>query len=312
MFLSMNIQESAYGRWRAHLQGAKALIDLWGDEGLKFPDSCDFGYFLLMIADIYSITTSPSNQLSASTVTHHSSYLSMVDRLEVFSFDSFTPIPKKLIIAAISINIYRAQALGVEFQFMKDIETSATGILDYVQTFSPSAWAEQAMEQQPDIEPKAEPQQVRLSNGIDSWTCLAQSFQAATILYLIWSTPPDETKSDTDADKWATAKSSAYATLKTTIHDLFERRLDRGTHYKFILWPMLMAGLEAIVRVEHEELLFLCCSLRTVTLDLGVSAMHEAADMLERVWVRFENCEAELELHYLWDEIFADAPLFLM
>ncbi|PNH33690.1 hypothetical protein VD0002_g3430 [Verticillium dahliae] len=312
LFLSVNIMESAYGRWHAHLQGAKALIDFWRHTDLDLPGSCGFGYFNLVMADIYSTTTSPSKHLSPSTVSYHSTYLDEIDRLQIFSFDSFTPVPKEMIITAISVNIHRARATNDTLEICEGIETSASGILEYARAFSPAIWAVEAMAALAETNPSPTPNSLRDVNNLDSWTALAQSFQSATVLYLIWSIPPDERVGGTEVGTWAAARSWAYATLTTAIHDLFERRQKKGSHYKFILWSMLMAGLEAIVLSDHAELVFLCSNLRILTVDLGVSAMHEAADLLEKTWTRFENREMELELHHHWDEIFADAPLFLM
>ena len=82
LFVYSQLQDSVYGPWRIHLEGAKALLQCWGGHealvGKRY-----FACYVLVIADIYGTTTSPKRLLAGDTVSQHRAYERLLDRLEI-------------------------------------------------------------------------------------------------------------------------------------------------------------------------------------------------------------------------------------
>jgi hypothetical protein len=62
------------------------------------------------------------------------------------------------------------------------------------------------------------------------------------------------------------------------------------------------------------ELDMFCGYLRSLLMELGALAMHDAANFLEQLWTNYEKkYEVEgMSISVDWKGIFHDAPLFLM
>ncbi|KAK1912981.1 hypothetical protein P3342_004917 [Pyrenophora teres f. teres] len=298
MFLCLGIQQSAYGTWRTHLQGAKALIGPWREDMLGHDD---FGRFVISVVDIYGATTAPSTLLSKNTLHEHILYLKLVGCLQVEILDTLTPVPLELLKATIAINIHRTAVANQDgpscLQHYPEIP-SRSAILDSLQHFNPYQWA------------YGLPSKYVLD--AESWTLLATCYQAASILYLFQS--HSSTADGIGRDELPNhTRTPIYDILLNSIMELFDRRLQGGIHYKFILWPMVICGIEAAARRGRTDLEFLCSSLETTTLELGTLGMREAAEFLKNVWTDCElrwshsNC-----LAIDWDDTFKRAPVFLM
>jgi hypothetical protein len=298
-FLCLGIQQSAYGTWRTHLNGAKALIGSWQEDMLGRDD---FDRFIISVVDIYGTTMAPSKLLSKDTLAEHMMYLRLVGNLQVDILSTLTPVPLEILKATIAINIHRAAVAdqdGLSHQHRYQNIPSLNSILASLRVFDSHRWAyglpsDYAMD-------------------AENWALLATCYQTATTLYLYQShssTADSSTKDELPND----TRSATYNTLFKSIAELFDRRLKGGTHYKFVLWPMVICGIESAARGKRVDLRFLCSSLETTTLDLGTLGMRDAAEFLENVWAECERRRSHLMdcVTIDWDETFKRAPVFLM
>jgi hypothetical protein len=254
------------------------------------------------MVDIYGTTMAPSRLLSKEMITEHMLYLELVGRLDVDIPNTLMPIPSPVVEATITINIHRiarSNGLGSTDDPRHQKMPSPSAVLASLQQFDATRWARGLSSD-------------ALTNPT-GWVALAQGYQAATMLHLFQSGLPlagSVASIGVQKDiRWIT-----YRTLITAITDLFNRRLHGGTHHKFILWPMVVCGIEAASRMEREDLDFLRDSLETTTLDLGSLTMREAAAFLKNV---SKHCERRLDhledsIAVEWDKIFDCAPVFVM
>ncbi|KAL4912047.1 hypothetical protein BDW62DRAFT_206843 [Aspergillus aurantiobrunneus] len=86
----------------------------------------------------------------------------------------------------------------------------------------------------------------------------------------------------------------------------FEQKQRAETYWKFIFWPLTIAGVYSVVgkrnRSDVEYILY------EMTAELGTLCMRDAAVFLQRLW----EDSAGGRVQDGWDEIFRDAPLFLL
>lgn len=312
MFMASHIQESAYSPWRMHLNAAISLRDLWRRDGFRGP--CDFAYFNFMVADIYGTSTMSLYPLSGAVIEQHMFYMNLVGRLKVDASSSLTPIPDEMITATAAINILRA----MKGTTRPELAISPLDILSFVQAFAPSSWA-QTVCCTPDSPSQNDhascPQSSSSSSSDDhgSWNSLALCYQAANILYLTLTVEP-RTQDFLNPHLWIDARMTAYKTLTAAIRDLLDRKCKGGTHYKFILWPMVIAGVEAVARRDRAELDLLSKSLDELSLQLGTMAMSEASSFLSALWYDYEGLGGSYGdvIAIDWDRAFVNAPIFLM
>jgi hypothetical protein len=71
----------------------------------------------------------------------------------------------------------------------------------------------------------------------------------------------------------AKVRQTAYRILDAAVIDIFQQSVHRGTHYKFVLWPLVICGIETVARGHGVKLQFLCEALEKTTIDLGTLAM---------------------------------------
>ena len=300
MFLSTQIQGSAYSPWKVHINGAKALLEKWGFRSLL--GRCDFAYYVLLMTDTYGTTMVPSRLLSLEKVEQHLLYLDMIESVHVDTLTTLTPIPTDIIKATVRINIYRISAAirpDVPCDPVIAEDTSPSFIMDALREFDPLVWAS-------NLPPHALAEH-------DSWVMLAACFQHATMLYVLMVCNAGTANKTSLSELSEGARSHIYQELVAGIHDLLKRKRHGGTHYKFIFWAMVICGVEAAVKQDRIELQFLHDALQETTLDLGTLAMREAAEFLLEVW---NHCEQRLtksqRVDIVWDTVFERAPVFLM
>ncbi|KAH5182148.1 hypothetical protein HBH68_176670 [Parastagonospora nodorum] len=299
MFLCLDIQQSAYGAWRTHLKGAKALIGSW-EEDMQGRD--DFVRFVISVIDIYGATMTPSKLLLEDTLAEHLLYLRIVGSLQVDVLSTLTPIPLEILKATIAINSHRAAVTDqhrISDQQRYQHLPSLNAILASLRQFDSYRWA------------YGLPSQYVLE--AENWALFATCYQSATTLYLFQSCSPTADCSTGDELQNNTRRAT-YHILVKSITELFGRRLQGCTHYKYVLWPMVICGIESAARGERNDLKFLCSSLETTTLDLGTLSMREAAEFLENVWAGCGLRRSHLMdcVAIDWDETFKLAPIFLI
>lgn len=141
----------------------------------------------------------------------------------------------------------------------------------------------------------------------------AGSYQSAVIIY---ATEVYMLNSENSLHEVAnTIRDSAYNSLMTALRVLFEpkdKTQSGEAYWKFIFWPLAIAGVQSVVARHHrEDFEYICTKLYEMTAALGSHCMRDAAIFLERLWMGTSDSGADG--HPLtWDEIFKDAPLFLL
>lgn len=233
MLLSSQIQQSAYGLWHAHLDGARTLLNMWGLKSMV--GVCDYGYFVFLTTDIFGMATAPKKYISQAPIEHHVCHIEVIGQLDISTCSSLTPVPNELLIA---INILRAHSASLS-QVLRlkacGVDLTFAGITSYIQTFDPAKWAATVCRhplQSDTLDIVAHNR--RLSDIVPGLTLLAQCFQNAALLYLMFNKPFSESRPSCE-DDIVIEKSLAYSMLITAVHNLFDRRNHGGIQHKFIL-----------------------------------------------------------------------------
>jgi hypothetical protein len=255
-----------------------------------------FHLYHLVLADIYGVTMAPSDQVSAEHVAQHEVYLQLLGRFNVAVWSTMVPVPEEIIRATITINLSRSakvtQGMHTTAQDCEDGSASLR-IIECLQAFDPIDWAANLPE--------------HTSAHSKSWALLATCFQTATILYSIHTCTSNARSSESTS-------TSAYEELIKATRELYDLRERGGVHYKYILWPMVICGIESVAKQDESQLQFLCESLEQTTTDLGTLSMREAAVFLQQL--RRNGTERSVEspdkVDLEWDTIFSSAPLFLL
>lgn len=306
--LECQIQQGGCGMLHAHLNGAKALLGHW--ERGNHPVVDKMHQYTIISVDIYRTTTTASSELSRQVCDQHIKYLEIIPNLPLNSvLDSFAPIPLELITAAVLINISRS-SLTDHAHKQKGVPSAA--ILNDIQSFSPDAWAENVMKHFHSVRNAKEMSSPDQKDII----ALAQCFQSATMLYFFLASLPSNI--DILGDEFCLKKrAKAYQSLVEAITYLFRRRQDdfaSSRLHKFIAWPMVLAGVEAIV-TYHDYRQADCISkwLRYLTLELGTMTMRQAARFLDRLSADYKirGVTYRYKGHTDWDEMFHDGSMFL-
>jgi hypothetical protein len=294
LFFFSQIQASAYGAWRAHLSAAKTLFNLWGVEALMGTPEYEFFLCHLVLADVFGTAMAPAFHITVEDIEQHKVYLGLLGRFNVDICSTMVPIPEDIVRAIAAINISRAARELSDVQYMREqgrTERPTHAILNSLRVFDPTDWALH---------------RPRLtSSEATSWALLATCFQAAAVLYFTQTSSKDTYKDDADL---------FYSRLTKSVRELYELRQQGGTLYKYILWPMVVCGVEAVLRSDGQQTRSLCELLQQTTMDLGTMSMREASQFLERLWIDGTEREpaSSNQLHMDWDTIFDRAPLFLM
>ena len=293
LFFFSQIQASAYGAWRAHLNAAKTLFNLWGVEALMGSPDYEFQLCHLALADIFGAAMAPASQITVEDVEQHKVYLGLLGRFNVDVCSTMVPIPEAVVRSVAAINISRRPKYpkGQPEQQPIGDEASTDAILGSLRAFDPTSWALHR--------PR------HTSSQATSWALLATGFQAAAVLYLIRTL---------STGKYKDAADLFHDRLTKCIRELYELRQEGGTLYKYVLWPMVVCGIEAVLRSDERQMKFLCGLLEQTTMDLGTLSMREAAVFLNEQWLATTkaNLEPARPSPLDWNTIFGQAPLFLM
>lgn len=291
MFMGVQVQQSVYGPWRVHLDGAKSILNMH-PESLSTCNMEDVHF--LAITDIYGTTTTPSKLLSSDMVAHHIIYRRMLAQFNIDPLQTPTPVPNEILDATIGINIYRIEQ-QMEGRHSRHQESSLDAIISTIEEFDPQKWAA-------GLSAEYQPRSKSLST-------LATCFASATLLYLLQSC---HIHSTSKFARWKSGvrRQAAYRDLKNSITSIFREKSRNGTHYKIIFWPMVICGIESASQGGRID--FLCENLEMMTVDLGTNGMREAAAFLrDLVKLRQNRGASRVDMfEFEWDEIFARAPIF--
>ncbi|TLD18571.1 hypothetical protein PspLS_10150 [Pyricularia sp. CBS 133598] len=298
MFISTQAQLGAYTSWRAHLDGAHGLLRLWGERALL--GSNDWCYFFLMTTNVFGSAMTPAALLTDETLAQHAFYLSIIEVLDVDPMDSMIPVPWGLIKTTALVNMVRAKNKRPThdgddegWQTREFLEFTASNII---------------MALQKDYSPLPSDDTPTEQGSGELW--ITAAFRAAIVIYLVSSTTQADSSTSWSASLHAQRR-GAYDIAKATIARLVEQKTRGGTHYKFALWPMVVAGIEA-VRVRdfgHVEMLW--SQLGCMSKDIGSLGMRDAACFL-RDLCAVRSAHVGSTDFPDWDDIFAASPLFII
>ncbi|WQF78702.1 Putative zn(2)Cys(6) fungal-type DNA-binding domain, fungal transcription factor [Colletotrichum destructivum] len=334
VMLSSQIQFSAYAPWQSHVDGAWSLVQAHG--GLEVAARMDVELCRLLqqfaLLDIFGMTTHRLTKVTAKTIISRSaSYASM---FHDSGFDSCNPwrlIPNQLAKVLIRINVLRAQ--NVLFAKARLRTDGLSAILDHLDGLSPTQWA--AAEISTNTAALLAPSDLSEDHETkDAWVALMTAYRNAAILYAISSlTSLGGTSASGIIDLQDSAsccaaerEMTAYHALLASLHVLFDqrtrRRRDHGTIessksvatsagllHKFVIWPMVIAGIHsALVHHDQDATGFLCSGMQTVGEELGTVSMIDGARLIKRLGLERERGGYVSS----WDDLFDGAPLFFM
>lgn len=327
------IQFSAYAPWQFHIDGAWSLVQAHG--GLEVAARMDVELCRLLqqfaLLDIFGMTTHRLTKVTAETIiSRAASYASI---FHDSGFDSCNPwrlIPNQLAKVLIRINVLRAQ--NVLFAKARPRIDGLSGILDHLDGLSPTQWA--AAEISTNTAALLAPSDLSEDQETkDAWVALMTAYRNAAILYAISSlTSLGSTSASGIIDLQdpapccAERQLTAYHALLASLHVLFDqrsrRRRDHGTNrssksaatsagllHKFVIWPMVIAGIHStLVYHDQDATRFLCSEMQAVGEELGTVSMIDGARIVERLELGRERGRDVSS----WDELFDGAPLFFM
>ncbi|KAF9872911.1 C6 zinc finger domain protein [Colletotrichum karsti] len=165
-----------------------------------------------------------------------------------------------------------------------------------------------------------------------AWKAMMMAFLNATVLYAVNSlaglhgTPARLAAFSQGPRQYLVGReTAAYDALMSSIRLLFSQRVQRrcqeghrpfespatsaGLLHKFVIWPMVVGGIQAaLVHHDDEGAGFLCSGMQSVGEELGTVSIIDGARLVEKLRQSQRN---GLEPRS-WDELFDGAPLFLM
>ncbi|KAL9619178.1 MAG: hypothetical protein Q9160_006187 [Pyrenula sp. 1 TL-2023] len=271
------------------------------------------------------------------------------------------PVPNELMAIMALINVSRIQRTTMPSLTNPadnlDYGPLCTSIFSGLELFDPAAWASKVVEERLEADSLAQTTALRVSRNENpaashateeasraapsikmAWIELALCYRASIQLYAI-STLLDEHEPDLSR---AAMREHAYRDLLSSIHSLFRRKDLRGlgaTFHKFILWPLVVAGVECAIHFPAgDEFDYICRRVLEMSGELGTLSMRDAAvflvDLWRSIWSRGDDGSTGREegdlattgsadgggggarptgsARFSWDSIFGSAPLFMM
>ncbi|KAI8312268.1 hypothetical protein K4K61_010635 [Colletotrichum sp. SAR11_59] len=323
------IQYSAYAPWQAHIHGAWSLIAAQGGMEVLAKANTDLCRVLQQVAvvDIFGMSTHCLTEASAKTVlSRYAPYAMIFDESTVDIANPWTLMPNGLARTINQINMLRAENL-----LLPSSESRMQGllaVLQFLDAASPDAWAaEVATNATVWLAPG------RLSEDIETrtaWIALMTAFLNATVLYAMNSlaglgeTSLRAVASSQDLmSSLVSREAAAYDALMSSIRILFDQRAQRrepqersdppatsaGLLHKFVIWPMVVGGIQAaFVRRDDEAAGYLCSGMQSIGEELGTVSMIDGARLVEKLSQAHRNGDEPKS----WDALFDGAPLFLM
>nr|XP_036580103.1 C6 zinc finger domain protein [Colletotrichum truncatum]KAF6787935.1 C6 zinc finger domain protein [Colletotrichum truncatum] len=332
LMLSSQIQYSAYAPWQAHIHGAWGLIAAQG--GMEVlarmdKDLCRV-FQQIAVVDIFGMSTHHLTETSARTIlSRHASYAMIFDASAIDILNPWTLMPNGLAKALSQINMLRAQNTLAPSAASRHEGLSA--VLSALDTASPDSWAKEvATNATVWVAPG------QLSEDAESkaaWRALMTAFLNATVLYAINGLAGlggTHLRVAASSQEWTTSltgrEMTAYHALLASVRFLFDQRTQRrdqrkdettsdpaatsaGLLHKFVIWPMVIGGIQAaLVHRDEEAAAYLCAGMQSIGEELGTVSMIDGARLVEKLQQSYKNGNEPRS----WDDLFDGAPLFLM
>lgn len=219
-------------------------------------------------------TTTPASDLIPSTLQLND--VKFIQDQYITEAFPFQMVPPPLLVEIMKINILRMQASG--HGSTEGLSEKAYKALGRIEAFSSEQWAG----------PKPS------SHG--SWAILGKVYQSASILYCILAL---QSVAILPADLWSLRNSCiAYS---QALHILLQVALSSPSIKRFMLWPLVVLGIEAVNDNALDMRLFVQTQLSNLSYQLGSPAPLAAKNMLKRFWdsgeTRWDAC---FDSHYIF------------
>ncbi|KAL6710639.1 hypothetical protein ACN47E_008687 [Coniothyrium glycines] len=279
MFLSVELQNPAYADWRPHASGLQRLIDMRGGF-IKLMKSAPYlapTLIVYVLIVILANTCSPSwDQITISATTD--GIIEDVQAVYSLIFP-YTLCPPELFSDIMRVNELRlkASASMINCEIDPDHELEAHDLLRRIERFDPEDWAQ----------PGA---------FVDEWVLIGTIYQAALAIYTTMS-----------LQSLTVLPSTLEMNQMRSVHgDRLNKLLMKAVKcprvHRFLVWPLVVAGVEAIYRSEAVRYR-IGQNLAELSRILGTSSPLKARAVLKRYWKKEEPG---------WDECFDSPYVFII
>ncbi|KAI1297055.1 fungal-specific transcription factor domain-containing protein [Xylaria venustula] len=261
--LLLDVQQGASPSWRCHLEGVHRLITLRGGICALAPSKrLDSLLLCFVFVAVIGNTTSSASGLAMTSFS--------IQQLEAIMKEygaepcPFEMCPPALFAEIVKINHIRMQAAQNKPNVIKNLSREAYEILNCICAFSPQQWTES-----------------KSSSKLD-WVLLGNAYQAAVTLYCISSL---QSVSILPLESSLRARC---ATQSGLLQGLLTRTLSSPRTRRFMLWPLVLLGVEA-VHCSDTMRSFVEKQLLQLSSDIGSSAPLIAKGILARFWASGET-----------------------
>jgi hypothetical protein len=301
-----------------------------------------------MLIDTISTTTKAlASQRATEVISRQAAYPALFSRNEYADnvFRTATPIAGELVNIIIQVNLLRSyRTLSPENTSYINSVTAVFHSLDAIDMDALAETATSTIKIKSASSYNSHHRDVLVQPAVQhdidckiAWLALVTAYHSAVTIYAI-SSLAGFGSSAARMKNLATATSSAwssmliarektaYRALISSISCIFRQRAERravstgnrsigfevtsvGLLHKFLVWPMVMAGIQASL-VEHDEVetKSLCWKMRQVGKELGTFGMIDGAQFVEGLLAQGH----QKNTLRAWDDIFLGMPLFLM
>ncbi|EGE80771.1 hypothetical protein RJZ56_001984 [Blastomyces dermatitidis] len=329
--LLVEMQQSAYGEWLAHFEGATTIIGLKGGAKailercpiLKSPLTC------YLLADVLGGTTSRKT-LSMVDISRQLGYLEDLPFIFHNGSETFVPCPNKLFECIIQINYYRTlsvQAIGTDRMPM-DFGNDVRSLLQSILSFSAAGWADSMTQYYTaaSVTPHGKAAGEFIQPDRNHWLQIATVYQSAVLLYCIRSLALNfeglilaSCASDATPDmiSYVTVQDIqivARQTLSDNLGNIYtpESDLRCQSLARVVTWPLLVAGVEAGDHFEDALALreFVTSSFMRLSRALGTLHYRDAGTFLLSEYSRRDSIRRAGDSQYecWWSDVFEHLP----
>ncbi|KXH47834.1 hypothetical protein CSAL01_03327 [Colletotrichum salicis] len=296
----LKIQFSAYAPWQSHITGAWSIILTYGPFTAVAKSDLELCRLLQQFAifDIFGTSTHGDITLNEPSVAgtilaRQESYEAIFQESDANTHNPWRLVAHDLAKVLIRINGLRARrALYPETE--KHFPEGLSAVLQYIDTSPPKKWAAKiSATAESWLAPSklSEDQEIK-----DAWVALMATYHAAAALYAInglaglGTTQRSSTAWSQEAvSHLASRESAAYTALVASLRVLFTQRTQRhhlhanktpsnsiatsaGLLHKFVIWPMVIGGIQsALIYHDEETTNFMCSGMQAVGEELGTT-----------------------------------------
>lgn len=253
-------------------------------------------------------------------------YIDWLPKLHLDGLERAFPCPNELVACIIHTNNLRWILHHHPYDDMARVNSAIQDLVRSIVTFSPTAWAERALESYNErLEERVDRQRPRKRLNLiaqdiegDGWVDVAAAYQAATLLYCLRTLVLRHGKENILRELVSNhydglipgVQCLARVTLSNllcTLHSLMDQPLQSGRGMgRFMFWPALMAGLEsACSREVLSERPFIVNYLQDLCRCVGDMSCLDAAVFLQSAWkLDEERHSGNMQRPRTWDDLF--------